>query len=106
MDLKVMPTSFRGYNYLLVMRCNHSCFIITDMLRLTDTLRLTGNICVALYWNILFFVFSQAFGKLKSSLRLAVVVIADYFTNITLIVTLSCIVVLDKFYFIYNDCCM
>ncbi len=30
MDLKVMPTSFRGYNYLLVMRCNHSHFIITD----------------------------------------------------------------------------
>ncbi len=33
MDLKVMPTSFRGYNYLLVMRCNHSRFIITDMLK-------------------------------------------------------------------------
>ncbi len=33
MDLKVMPTSFRGYNYLLVMRCNHSCFIITDTLK-------------------------------------------------------------------------
>ncbi len=33
MDLKVMPTSFHGYNYLLVMRCNHSCFIITDMLK-------------------------------------------------------------------------
>ncbi len=32
MDLKVMPTSFCGYNYLLVMRCNHSLFIITDML--------------------------------------------------------------------------
>ncbi len=26
-DLKVMPTSFCGYNYLLVMHCNHSCFI-------------------------------------------------------------------------------
>ncbi len=24
MDLNVMPTSFHGYNYLLVMRCNHS----------------------------------------------------------------------------------
>ncbi len=32
MDLKVMPTSFSGYNYL-VMRCNHSHFIITDMLK-------------------------------------------------------------------------
>ncbi len=32
-DLKVMPTSFHGYNYLLVMRCNHSRFIITDMLK-------------------------------------------------------------------------
>ncbi len=33
MDLKVMPTSFRGYNYLLLMRCNHSRFIITDTLK-------------------------------------------------------------------------
>ncbi len=33
MGLKVMPTSFRGYNYLLVMRCNHSHFIITDTLK-------------------------------------------------------------------------
>ncbi len=33
MDLKVMPTSFRGYNYLLVMRCNHSRFINTDTLK-------------------------------------------------------------------------
>ncbi len=33
MDLKVMPTSFRGYNYLLVMRCNHLHFIITDTLK-------------------------------------------------------------------------
>ncbi len=33
MDLKVMPTLFRGYHYLLVMRCNHSHFIITDMLK-------------------------------------------------------------------------
>ncbi len=33
MDLKVMPTSFHGYNYLLVMRCNHPFFINTDMLK-------------------------------------------------------------------------
>ncbi len=33
MDLKVMPTSFHGYNYLLVMHCNHSSFIITDTLK-------------------------------------------------------------------------
>ncbi len=32
MDLNVMPTSFRGYNYLLVMHCNHSRYIITDTL--------------------------------------------------------------------------
>ncbi len=33
MDLKVVPTSFRGYNYLLVMRYNHSRFIITYTLK-------------------------------------------------------------------------
>ncbi len=33
MDLKVMPTSFHGYNYLLVIRCNHSQFIIIDTLK-------------------------------------------------------------------------
>ncbi len=33
MDLKVIPTSLCGYNYLLVMRCNHSRFIITDTLK-------------------------------------------------------------------------
>ncbi len=33
MDLKIMPTSFCDYNYLLVMCCNHSCFIITDVLK-------------------------------------------------------------------------
>ncbi len=33
MDLKVMPTSFRGYNYLMVMRCNNSRYIITDALK-------------------------------------------------------------------------
>ncbi len=30
LDIKVVSTSFGGYNYLLVMACNHSCFIITD----------------------------------------------------------------------------
>jgi hypothetical protein len=33
MDLKVMPTSLRGYNYLLVIRCNHSRFLVTDALK-------------------------------------------------------------------------
>ncbi len=33
MDLKVMPSSNRGYNYLLVMRCNNSRFIVTECLR-------------------------------------------------------------------------
>ncbi len=33
MDLKVMPTSFHGYNYPLVMHCNHSDFVITDTLK-------------------------------------------------------------------------
>ncbi len=38
-------------------------------------LRLTGTdkafyICVALHWNVLFFVFSEAFGTLRSPLRL------------------------------------
>ncbi len=33
MDLKVVPTSFHDCNYLLVMRCNHSLFIITDTLK-------------------------------------------------------------------------
>ncbi len=33
MDLKVMPTSFRGYNYLMVMCCNNSRYIITDALK-------------------------------------------------------------------------
>ncbi len=39
MDLKVMPTSFRGYNYLLVMTCIHSRFIISDTLKTTKLLR-------------------------------------------------------------------
>ncbi len=33
MDLKVMPTSFCGYNYLLIMPCNHSHYFITDTLK-------------------------------------------------------------------------
>ncbi len=33
MDLKVMPTIFRGYNYPLVMHCNHLHFIIMDTLK-------------------------------------------------------------------------
>ncbi len=33
MDLKVMPTSFCGFYYLLVMHCNHSRYIITDTLK-------------------------------------------------------------------------
>ncbi len=33
MDLKVMPTSFRGYNYLMVIRCTNSLYIITDALK-------------------------------------------------------------------------
>ncbi len=44
-DLKVMPTSFRGYNYLLVMSCNHSCFIITD----THKTRKTSEVAESLF---------------------------------------------------------
>ncbi len=33
MVLKVMPTSFCGYNYLLVICCNHSRFNIIDTLK-------------------------------------------------------------------------
>ncbi len=33
MDLNVMPTSFHGYNYLLVLCCNQSRFMITDVLK-------------------------------------------------------------------------
>ncbi len=39
-------------------------------------LRLTSKafyMCVALHWNVLFFVFSEAFGTLRSLLRLALV---------------------------------
>ncbi len=38
-DLKVMTTTFRCYNYLQVMRCNHSRFIITDRLKTRKLLR-------------------------------------------------------------------
>ncbi len=33
MDLKVMTISLCGYSFLLLMRCNHSRFIIIDMLK-------------------------------------------------------------------------
>ncbi len=33
MDLNVMPSSHRGYNYLLVMRSNNSRYIITEALK-------------------------------------------------------------------------
>ncbi len=33
LDIKVMPTSFLGYNFLLVMHCKYSHFIITDCLK-------------------------------------------------------------------------
>ena len=33
MDIKVMPQSSRGFHYLLVTRCNHSRYIITDALK-------------------------------------------------------------------------
>ncbi len=44
MDLKVMPTSLRGYNYLLVMRCNHSRFIITDTLKTRKASEVTESL--------------------------------------------------------------
>ncbi len=44
MDLKVMPTSFRGYNYLLVMRCKHSRFIITDTLKTRKASEVTESL--------------------------------------------------------------
>ncbi len=40
------------------------------------SLRLTGkafHICVILHWNVLFCVFSEAFGTLRSPLRIALV---------------------------------
>ncbi len=43
-DHKVMPTSFRGYNYLLVMHCNHSCFVITDTLKIRKTTEVVESI--------------------------------------------------------------
>ncbi len=33
LDLKVMSTSFRRYNYLMVRCCNNSCYIIEDALK-------------------------------------------------------------------------
>ncbi len=33
MDLKIISTSFCGYNYLLVIRCNNSHFITIDMFK-------------------------------------------------------------------------
>ncbi len=33
MDLKILRTSFRGYNYLFIIRCNYSWFLITDVLK-------------------------------------------------------------------------
>ncbi len=40
------------------------------LLRLT---RKSFHMCVVLHWNVLFFVFSEAFGTLRSPLRLALV---------------------------------
>ncbi len=44
MDLEVMPTSFHGYNYLLVMCCNHSRFIITDILKTRKASQVTESL--------------------------------------------------------------
>ncbi len=49
MDLKVMPTSFCSYNYLLVMRCNHSRFIITDMRKT----RKASEVLESLFWKLI-----------------------------------------------------
>ncbi len=38
MNLKVMPISFCGYNYILVMHCNHSRFVITDTSDVAESL--------------------------------------------------------------------
>ncbi len=46
-DLKVMLTWFHGYNYLLVMRCNHSRFIITDMFKI----RKASEVAESLFQN-------------------------------------------------------
>ncbi len=39
-----MPTTFRGYNYLLVMRCNHSYFIITNCLKTKKATKVAESI--------------------------------------------------------------
>ncbi len=44
MDLKVMPTSFCGYYYLLVMCCNHSRFVITDTLKTMQESMRSGRV--------------------------------------------------------------
>ncbi len=45
MDRKVMPTSFHGYIYLLVMCCNHSRFVITDTLKTRKAAEVEESIC-------------------------------------------------------------
>ncbi len=50
MDLKIVPTSFRGYNYLLVMHCNHSHFIITDTLKT----RKASEVAESIFQKIIF----------------------------------------------------
>ncbi len=50
MGLMVMPTSFRGYNYMLVMRCNHSCFIITDVLKTLKASEVAESLFQKLIW--------------------------------------------------------
>ncbi len=49
MDLKVMPTSFHGYNYLLVMHCIHSHFVITDTLKTTKA----SEVAESIYQNLI-----------------------------------------------------
>ncbi len=49
MDLKVMPTSNRGYNYLLVMRCNNSRFIVTEALKTRQAKEVVEAIFQILY---------------------------------------------------------
>ena len=49
MDLKVMPTSLRGYNYILVIRCNHSRFLVTDALKS----RKASEIVESLFQNVI-----------------------------------------------------
>ncbi len=44
MDLKVMSTSFRRYNYLLVICCNNSRFIITYALNTRKVTKVAESI--------------------------------------------------------------